>query len=176
VFTQSLEKLYEVPEAQRADVNVNPATLLPKLAARLHVEVLEAATQGLAAVIPQIVAQVIEQRQSGERNEQEFFAVWPQLKRENPQHQQTVKTLLGTIVSMNPRISKADAIRQAGAAALVALGIPYEQGGAQPAPARVEPPTFSAAAPGSGGMGTPSIPGANENPFAKLSREFEEEL
>lgn len=173
VFTQMLEKQYEVPEAQRDEVNTNPSVLLPKLAARLHLEVLEAATQGLAAVIPQIVAQVIERRNASEQNERDFYTVWPQLKRENPQHHQTVQTLLGTIISMNPRISKADAIKQAGASALVALGIPYDQPSAPAAPP--QPPTFSAASPGAGGMGTPGAP-ANENPFSKLSREFEEDL
>ena len=171
VFTQQLEKQYEVPEAQRAEINVNPAALLPKLAARLHVEVLEATTQGLAAVIPQIVEQVIERRNSTMEAERAFYSAWPQLKRDNPQHHQTVQNLLGTIVAMNPRISRQDAIKQAGAAALVALGIPYDQSPPPP----TSPPVFQAAAPGAGGHVVPgSTP--DTNPFSKLSREFEEEI
>lgn len=172
-FTQSLEKAYEVPETERERINLNPSMELPKLAAKLHVSVLEAATEGLAAVIPQIVEQVIQRRETASSNERDFYAAWPQLDRSNPKHHQTVQTLLGTIVSMNPQISKADAIKQAGAAALVALGVPYEKAPTQPS----APPTFAAAAPGAGGPAVPAVPGApDKNPFSQLSREFEEDL
>lgn len=176
-FTTTLEKAYAIPEDRLAEVNVNPAVELPKLAARLHLEVLESATAGLAALLPQAIATALHHQSTVTKTENEFYAMWPQLDRGNANHEATARNLLTTIVQGNPRISKADAMKQAGAATMIALGIPYEKAGVVAAPvAPAMPATFSPAAPGAGGTGTPGRTGGLLNPFDQLSREMEEDL
>lgn len=169
-FAVSLEKAYAFPEDKVAEVNLNPAAHLPKMAAQLHLQVLESATSGLAAILPQLIEQVIDRRDTVSKTENEFYAMWPQLDKANASHESTARNLLSTIVSTKPGISKVDAMKQAGAATLLALGIPYEKAPAPPPAA----PTFSAGAPGANGP-TPGR-AVVQNPFEQLSRELEEDL
>lgn len=169
-FVSSLERAYSFPEAQQVEVNGNPAQFLPKMAAQLHVQVLESAVAGLAATIPNLIEQVLARRDTTSQVENEFYAMWPQLDRKNASHLETARNLLTTIIQTNPKITKDAAMKQAGAATLLALGIPLEKAPA----ATPTPAVFSAAAQGAGGP-TPArqVP---QNPFEALSRELEEDM
>lgn len=170
-FVVQLEKAYAFPDDKKVEVNADPALFLPKMAAQLHLQVLESAVNGLATTIPDLVEQVLQRRENTARTEGEFYTMWPQLDRQNKAHTDAARALLGTIVANNPGIKRVDAMKQAGAAALVALGIPLEKLPVAP----VAPPTFSPAAPGANGAPTPGRV-VDTNPFTALSRELEEDL
>lgn len=185
-YAKTLETLYAMPEKDALDFNANPGAALPKMAAKLHIEVLESAIHGIMMQLPQVVEGYMTKRENTARAENEFYSTWPMLDKANPQHKQTVNSLMHAIVAGNPNITRAEAIKQAGAASLVALGIPYDAPripvpGQPPAGAAVLPAAppaatpFAPALPGVGGMGVPGAkPGGN--PFEQLSREFDEEI
>lgn len=189
-YVTQVEKGYSFDEKTALEVNANPAAILPKLAAKMHVDMLESAIHGIMMQLPQVVEGYMTQRETTRRNEDEFYKSWPMIDRANPEHRSTVNGILSAIVQRNPSISRAEAMKQAGAATLVALGIPYTlpqsapetptvPGQPQVAPRAsdlaVPPVGFSPALPGAGGQGLPGR-AIEENPFSKMSREFEEDI
>lgn len=189
-YVTQVEKGYSFDEATALEVNANPAAILPKLAAKMHVDMLESAIHGIMMQVPQVLENLLVQRETTRRNEDEFYAAWPMIDRTKPEHRATVNGILSAIVQRNPSISRQEAMKQAGAATLVTLGIPYT------APAQATPPVsagqpqvpsapaapvvppvvgFTPALPGVGGQGIPGRQG-EENPFSKMAREFDEEI
>lgn len=181
-YVKQLETAYAMPEKDALEFAANPAAGLPKLAAKLHVDVLESAIHGIMMQMPQVIEGFMQRREATAKNESEFYGTWPMLDKGNAQHRGTVESLMRAIVQGNPGIKRVDAIKQVGAAALVALGIPYDAPRVAAAPiapaAPVIPPVagFSPALPGVGGLGVPGAPAGSSNPFENLSREFEEDV
>lgn len=194
-YVTQVQKGYTFTEQEALELNANPAAALPKLAAKMHVDMLESAVHGIMMQVPQVLENLLVQRETTRRNEDEFYAAWPMIDRKNPEHRAAVNGILGALVQRNPSIARAEAMKQTGAAALVALGIPYAPPAAAPQapvvpgqpqvpvapPAAAAPPAippvvgFTPAVPGAGGQGLPGRAG-EENPFSKMSREFEEDI
>lgn len=183
-YVKQVQGSYAISEKDAIDFNANPAAKLPEIAAKLHVDVLESAVHGVMMQMPQVVEAFLLRREATQKAENAFYESWPMLDRNNAAHKATVNSLMAAIVQRNPNITRADATKQAGAAALVALGIPYTAQAAAAIPAVPQPAViaqppgagFQPMAPGVGGSGLPGVQSQDANPFTALSREFEEDI
>jgi hypothetical protein len=156
-FAARLEALYAVPEVEADELITAPAKALPRMAAQLHMNVLEAAVQGILMEVPAIVDRVFQARQRHSENERSFFEKWPKLV--DPQHRPAVVRFMQVYRASNPTASKEQAIAEVGAMAMVALRIPPDIAPIPP-PALVAAPMqqgFVPAAPG-GSAARPTAP------------------
>jgi hypothetical protein len=170
-----LEKMYAVPEAEMDQLRDMPEAYLPKLAARLHVEVLTAVANGVIAQLPGLIRniQAIDRQQVS--HEQQFFEKWGKLN--TPELRPKVLEMVKTYRQFNPA-APFDTLRdEVGAMAHVRFRIPFEETAtavapasapaAKPGPARAAP--FTPA--GAGSAAAPAAP-VNVNPFTQLAEEF----
>jgi len=98
---------------------------LANVAADLHMQILQSVQQSMGPTILQTIA--TQQQQAA--YEQEFYGEWPELNA--PEHQQAVLRIASAYSQANPQRSPEQAIKEIGAAAMLALGLSREA----PAPA-----------------------------------------
>jgi hypothetical protein len=167
-FESRLLQLYAIDDNTAQEFESNPATVLPKIAAKLHMEVLEASVQGILQALPQVIAQYNVQQEQVKEAESSFFNAWPELNK--PEYHPTVLQMSQQWRALNPGASKEEAIANVGA--LVMLRHQLTRGAQPPqvpqpsVPAPV-PPSYRPVAPGSsGGRVTPTqtpVPGSFES-------------
>lgn len=158
---------YRLDEKQVAELNENPAAIIPKLMSKVYMDSISAAFQQITQYLPRMVGQVLEQRNSMNAAEQAFFSKWPALvdKRD------TVIRLGAAYRSSNPTASMDDFINEVGAQAMVALRL-MPAGQATPdKPAEKKPFKPAAATPAPS-----SAPAKSTNPFENLMAEFGEDV
>lgn len=125
-FTQR----YQLSEEDAAAIVTEPETVLPRMAARIHMDAYMSITSALNAQLPQIINAVMDRNSLDAKVEQDFFEAWPAL---NTEEGRTTADRMAQIFRMNnPTVSTEDAIREIGAAAMVALRIPIPGAEAQP--------------------------------------------
>lgn len=163
-FLEKLTKDYGLTEEQTAQMLTAPETVLPRLAAQVHNNVLKQVLVQMQAVLPAMIQTVQASVQSNQSAQDKFFAAWPQLRGQE-QMIQSVGTLWR---SQNPRASEEEAIQAIGRGVNALLGI------TTPATQPAQPtPQFKPAAPGGAGGLKPVVP--ETNPFAALADEFLQE-
>jgi hypothetical protein len=172
-YHENLVKLYEISKEDAEALDLTPAAVLPKLAANMHIHMVESVIPAIMQQIPRVIENVMLQRTQRDENEKQFYSAFPQIDRSNAIHRQTVERLLGNYLSLNPAADRQTAIREVGAAAMVALRIPYESPGTEPPPAAPPQPTSTPAVPG-GGSGSPPRP-RTPGLFEQLTEEFSQE-
>jgi len=170
-------KAFEPIIAEHAnDLLTNPEKVLPKLAGRLFVDVLEAAQQAIATMVPPAVQQM----QSAEAMQRQAVTqakqMWPELfpegnAQESSKRYDALRRHAWSFRMMD-RAAPADAIlRKAGAAAMVELGLSRTTSAAPP----VEQ-TQAAVVPfrpgGTGGRTAPAPSSPSKNVFEQLADEF----
>lgn len=101
-FNKSVDVLadhvYKFDEQTAEELDTNPSKVMPKLAARLHMQVLTAAITQVANSFPALM-QVHEDRHKEEKeSEEKFFSEFPLLK----EHKQTVQRVAQVYHSMYP--------------------------------------------------------------------------
>ena len=158
-----LERAYAFNSDEAVELVSAPEKILPKLAARLHMDIMEQAVRSIAAVMPQVVAQQMQSVEEGRNAQTEFFKRWPDLNKAEYQEQ------LGRIASLyrraNPTAPVDQMIQEVGAAASVALRVIP----GQPAAANVPPPTAPARPPL---PGVGAAPPPQRNTFELMAEEF----
>jgi hypothetical protein len=94
---------------------------MPKLASRLHFEVMMAVNNGIQGILPQLIQQGIEQREASSKHETAFFDRWQELKGE--QHKEIVLSSIKAIRMTSPQATPAQVIEAAGQLAMMRAGL-----------------------------------------------------
>lgn len=162
---------YNLTEEQATELENEPAKAIPRLAARLHMEVLQQATAAAMRIIPSMMQEVTAVQSVQSQREQEFFSEWPELQ----SHRDDVLRFGTSYVQMNPNATFEDFKRDVGAQVAVARKVDLsarqtaaQQGNGQAPPS--PPPQKPLSARSAGGAQAPSKP---TNPFEQLDQEFE---
>lgn len=164
-YETRLMKAYGMSEDEGTELIRNPHEVLPKLAARLHLDVTEAVFRGIEAILPQRVAEVLSERTQQETVEKAFYTDWPQLNK--PEYRQLVGNMQRLHKQQFPKATQEAFVKEVGAAAMVALRLPMDE--AAPAAPVVNRP-FTPAQPGGGAPGNSRV--NSSNVFESLSEEF----
>lgn len=148
-----LAALYTPSPEELQDFLENPGPALGKLAARLHMELVQNTLGVLAQQTPIAVQGVLEAQKRHDALEGQFFAKWPQLQKDNPQHKQAIMQMGQAYLRANPTADAATRINQIGAQVIVALGLLPTQTPVATAP--VVPQPFAPASTGQAPAGSP---------------------
>jgi hypothetical protein len=166
-----LEKVYRPPEQEVENFLSDPGTVMAKMAARLHVAVLENVSQLVQqhmSRLPSVVEQQNLQRRQEETFWQKFDGRWPGLRTADPQYRQKAALVGATYRQFKPAASETDFIEQVGAQLSLLLGVVPSQPQA-PASSPPSPPTKPVSARGGRGSGRQSA----STPWDELARDFE---
>ena len=150
---------YNLSEEQAEEFDTDPGAAIPKLAARLHMEVMQQSVAMIAQMLPQIMARVNTTQTREAAVVKQFFAKWPELV----EHRDHVVRLGSVYNQMNPQASLEDFIRDVGAQ--VAVSMQVDLSGRQTPVVetpREKPHMPLAAGGGSGAPGPVVKPGAFE--------------
>ncbi|MBM3272842.1 hypothetical protein FJY94_06290 [Candidatus Kaiserbacteria bacterium] len=146
-----------------------PELVIPKLAARLHMDVVDTVINAVFSRLPDIVGSVQSQKTANAEAEDEFFKAWPQLK--DPKYQSVVWNAVASYRGLNPQAKRAEVVRAAGLSAMLHLRLPLPASLMQfESPAAPVARPFTPAAPGAGTM--PAGPSGPINPFVAMSEEL----
>jgi hypothetical protein len=150
-----------------------PEKALPQILANAYMDMYDSLMGGVTQSMPAHVQNIIRQQKESAANEAAFFDEYPALKEayaESEEKQGIINRAVQTYRQMNPQATSQQAIKEAGAMAMVALRIPVP--GAEASPPRPTDKGFAPAAPGGGTQGgTPPAP-KELNEFEKLAQEF----
>lgn len=155
-----LTQMYELEPDDAELFQLEPEKVLPKVAAKLHMNVVEALHEGVQSMLPQMIQQVQQRQQAQEKSVGAFFEAWPALNDE--QYMDTVVRVVENYKRAYPHAPLEQVINEAGAAAMVALKLPIggqqqqpQQQQQQPAPSMAPPPPAN---PGAGSQTLPTQP------------------
>ena len=165
-----LENSYAMDDESARMMTVQPEAVLPKLAAALHLNVVESVINTIMTRIPEVVRMVQQTEGVAQKNEQAFYSMWPQLNK--PEHAATVYNAVAAYKHINPKASREEVMRAAGLQALISLRLPVPRELFEvEAPQQTHAP-FQPAAPAGGARGGTTPPPSNQNPFAVIAEEF----
>jgi hypothetical protein len=148
-FLPKLEELYKFSDQEAEEIRVEPEKALPKLAARLHYEVLTAAFNSVTSVLPELIGSTLERQKAVSENEDKFYSRWKELK--DPKYAETVLNSVRAYKAVNPRAPTEEVIERAGLMAMLTLGLNPQ---AVAAPAAPEPPAPRPGRPAGAGFGS----------------------
>jgi hypothetical protein len=171
-LTGQLEQMYAIPEAEVEAYRESPETYLPKMAAKLHVEVLTAVANGIYAQLPNLIRNFQQAERQQVTYEDKFFTRWSKLN--TPDLRPKVLEMVGRYRSLNPTTPFETLMEEVGAMAHVRYRIPYEDtpaGGAQPSAVPATPAKRPHVPAGVGGATPPPAP-ASTNQFTQMANEF----
>lgn len=146
-FQSALEQAYAFSDEDATALQVEPEKVLPKMAARLHMEVLDNVMQHVYKALPDVIKSYTVAESREEKAQNEFFGAWPELRG----HTKQVLQMGQMYRQMNPTASPQEAIQRIGEMTMVALGKQRKPTG-ETVPAPQQAP-FKPAAPGR--VGTP---------------------
>ena len=116
---QLMNTEYALSEEEKNALISEPDTVLPRLAARMHVRMQVQTAQQIAQILPAMISQQIEQATKVQSLENSFFGQYPELNK--PEYRQTVAESLAMIRQVNPQASREDVMRDGAALAAVRL-------------------------------------------------------
>ncbi len=159
---------YALTDEQAEEFDADIGKAIPKLAARLHMEVMQQSVAMIAGLLPKIMANVSQAQTHETQRETAFFKEWPELTA----HRDQVVRLGGVYYQMNPKATFEEFVRDVGVQ--VAVSQKVDLSGRQPA--AVEAPRTPAHKPlsASGGHGV-STPGKKLGTFEQLDADAEAE-
>lgn len=157
---------YRFDDEQSRRALTEPEVVLPELAARLHVNVVQEMATQMHRVLPQLIEQEVARRQAAFEAKQEFFSRFPKLNR--PEWQQTILESLQYAAQLHAGKPR-DVVMNEGAA-LAAYRIRASHRAAPPQNRQMP---YTPAAPGSGGSVVPQNPQGTPNVWAELSADPE---
>lgn len=163
-----LEAEYALDEASAQALLTEPELVLPKLAAKVHMEVLEHSMQAMQAMMPVMMQQLQQHTEVESRARNLFTSINPDLA--DPRYEPAIMQFGQVYRKVNPTAPADEASRAIGNLVRAALGVAAPQAGGSPpavtAPVVVQPFT---PARGAGGGSAPPVSG---NPFEQLASEF----
>lgn len=169
---KELEGLYTLTEEDAQAALTEPEKLLPKLAAKLHIGVLEASMRAMQAMMPVMLNQVNQATELNTKAKGLFQSVNPDLA--DPQYEPYILELGQFYRSKNRTASPEEASRAIGDLVRAAFGLARpshaQQAPVQPTPAAATP--FSPVRGGGSRVGGQVKP---LNPFEALDMEFKDD-
>ena len=166
-YTKALAEHYAMSEDEASAVLTEPEKVLPQLAARVHLEVVQNVLGTLAGVLPGVIHGVQQAQVQHKEVENQFFEQWPQLDRKTDYG--AVMELAGAWRRANPNAAVGDMIKNVGAMAIVKLGKLPAAAPAAPVPAA--PGAYRPAV----GAPSPVQPAQTpDNPWAGMSELLDE--
>ena len=173
---KELEGLYTLTEEDAQAALTEPEKLLPKLAAKLHIGVLEASMRAMQAMMPVMLNQVNQATELNTKAKGLFQSVNPDLA--DPQYEPYILELGQFYRSKNRAASPEEASRAIGDLVRAAFGLARPSQAATQTPTQSVQPTPSAATPFSPVRGGGSRVGGQVkplNPFEALDMEFKDD-
>lgn len=167
-----LEQVYALSEDSAQAMLTEPETVLPKMAAQMHMHVVESVFNAVMQALPQVVQATQAQQTVESKAEELFFGANPDLR--DPKFKEPIQKLGMMYRSMNKTAPPEEAVRAIGNLVRAAMGM--QTPGATP-PAAQAPAAVVQSAPapfapvrGGGSAVTPSK--ATDNIFATLADEM----
>jgi len=137
-----LEQFYAMGEDDALALATEPEKVLPKLAARLHMQVMQNVQAQMAQTMPNVMKTVQEATVRENKAKDEFFKAWPELRGNEQQVMQA-----GLLYrQMNPLASPQEAIEGIGRIVMAATGKQRVAGGTPPAARQTPAAPFKPAA------------------------------
>lgn len=165
-----LESEYAVAEEDAVALLTEPEKVLPKLAARVHMEVLESSMRAMQAMMPVMMTQLQQHNEVNTQAKNLFVSVNPDLA--DARYEPAIMQLGQVYRNVNANAAPEEAARAIGALVRSALGIAAPQAVApQGVPAPVAPAAPVPFTPARGG-GSGYQPAAPANPFEALAAEM----
>ncbi len=164
-----LEKHYTFSEDESAALLTEPELVLPKLAAKVHMEVLENSMRAMQAMVPIMMQQVQQHTEVQGRAKNLFSSINPDLA--DPGYEPVILQLGSTYRQMNPTAGPEEASRAIGNLVRAALNMQppqMQQNFQQPPAASVPPVPFAPVRGGGGGQ----RPVTSANQFEQLANEL----
>lgn len=166
-----LERSYAMPEKDLEDFITNPGPTLAKMAANLHLRVIENVAQLVQQQMSQFPA-MLEQQTAQRRQEEGFWGKfdgrWPGLRGADPQYRDKIAVLGAAFRQINPKAGEEEFIEKVGAQASMLLGVvpstPTTQVSTQAPPTK--PPARG---------GKPGGSSAKMTPWEELAKDFIED-
>ena len=158
---EALASHYALSEEEAEAVRLDPGVALPKLAAKLHLDVTLAAGNAIMQQLPHLMAQQSAQQSQNSANEVEFFDMWPKLK--DKKHLETLTRLGLAHRQAHPNATREEFMRDVGASTMVVQRIPFDAPASAPVEAALPPAKLVAAA-----GGAPAQVSTKTNPFASF--------
>lgn len=162
---EQLEQQYGVSDDDAVSLLTEPEKVLPKLAARVHMEVLESSMRAMQAMMPVMMTQLQSHNEANTSAKNLFLSVNPDLA--DSRYEPAIMQLGQVYRNVNKTASPDEAARAIGALVRSALGIAAPQAAA-PQAAPAAPVPFSPAR----GGGSGRAPLAPSNPFEALAMEM----
>lgn len=165
---------YKLSDDEATAAISEPEKALPRLAAKVHANVLDAVTHGLMQQMPNVVQKILVSQMQQTQAANSFYEKWPALA----EHRGQVMQVANIYKQMNPNVPVEEAIQQIGLQASVMLGLPIEgYSDAAPAPTPdvpVTPPPVppQPIVPGGAGVGAPLTTVPSDNLFEELANDF----
>lgn len=168
---EGLEKHYTLDEDLATKMLTEPETVLPKLAAQLHMEVTEHVMRSVMAAMPQWMDGFTQSRSRETEAEQVFYGANPDLK--DPAYKNAVIQMGKAYRAMNPNAPAEEAVKVIGNMVRTAMGLQAPQAPAgmtvaQPAAPAAPAPFVPARGGGGAAVPTPS----SSNPWSQMAEEF----
>ncbi|MBP8200780.1 MAG: hypothetical protein KAX98_10670 [Nitrospira sp.] len=166
-----LEQMYALDEASAVAALTEPENVLPKLAAKVHLDVLESSMRAMQAMLPTVLGQIQQGSELNTRAKNLFTSVNPDLV--DPQYEGAIMQLGQVYRSMNKAAPPEEAARAIGSLVRAAYGI-VQQPAAAPTLAPRQNPAGMPFTParGAGGISQGTV---SNNPFEQLAAEMEKE-
>jgi hypothetical protein len=117
------EKVYKLSDEDKANLEANPGEVLPKLMAKLHMEVAQNVLGAVANNIPQTFAGLMEAQKRFTQNEDRFWGAWKDKGLDPVKHKDVVFDIATRFAKMYPESDSATRMKNVGAMALAQLGL-----------------------------------------------------
>lgn len=164
-----LEKQYALSEDDAVTLQTDPEKVLPVLAAKVHMEVLESSMRAVQAMMPAMLGRLQEGSELNNRAKSLFNSVNSDLA--DPQYEAAILQFGQVYRSMNKTAPPEEAARAIGNLVRAAYGL-VPPSAAQPAGAPPTAPTQGASFVPARGSGGAMRPSPSDNPFARMAEEM----
>lgn len=118
-----LTQTYAIPEDMVESLQLNPEKVFPKLAAELHMQVMESVGKMMDAQMAGVMKSVQKQESDERQKEDAFYEAWPALKE---QDRAAIDRMANNYRQLNPSVDQATLIREVGAQAAIAFKLPLD--------------------------------------------------
>jgi hypothetical protein len=163
-----LEQHYTFNEDESAALLTEPELVLPKLAAKVHMEVLENSMRAMQAMVPVMMQQVQHHAQVNTQAQSLFTSINPDLA--DPRFEPVIIQLGQTFRQMNRTAGPEEASRAIGN--LVRAALNMQAPGQAPQQPQGHAPAAAPFVPARGGGGGGQRPSTSSNPFEQLASEL----
>jgi hypothetical protein len=118
-FRNQLIEKYALSKEDAEEMEISPSLAFPKIAAKLHIQILEQVMDSVHRTLPNAVQQTSTQVDVARKNEEEFYRAWPELKG----HDKEIAKQATEFRQKFPQASLEEAVKRVGFNTLLALGV-----------------------------------------------------